>query len=89
MLHMFLDDKPWFRAKRYGLGASLPMAWQGWVLMLSYIGLVGGMAWYQEAHGGIETPMMIAGFLVTTALFLLIVWRKTEGGWQWRWGRKK
>ena len=27
----------WFASKRYGLGAGLPMAWQGWVLTLGYV----------------------------------------------------
>ena len=24
------DDKPWFAPKRFGYGAGLPIAWQGW-----------------------------------------------------------
>jgi hypothetical protein len=27
----------WFRAKRYGLGWGLPLAWQGWVFLLAWI----------------------------------------------------
>lgn len=26
MLHLFLDDRPWFRAKRRGYGTGLPIA---------------------------------------------------------------
>src|SRR3546814_6692541 len=33
MLHIFLDERPWFRAKRHGYGAGLPIAWQGWVML--------------------------------------------------------
>src|SRR3546814_16802549 len=32
MLHLFLDERPWFSAKRHGYGTGLPLAWQGWVL---------------------------------------------------------
>jgi hypothetical protein len=43
MLHLFFDKQPWFRAKRYGYGAGLPIKWQGWVLMLAHIALIVGL----------------------------------------------
>jgi hypothetical protein len=27
----------WFRAKRYGLGWGLPLAWQGWMFFLAWL----------------------------------------------------
>ncbi len=34
------DDKAWFTPKRYGYGAGLPVAWQGWALLAGVVGLL-------------------------------------------------
>ena len=26
-----MNDEDWFAAKRYGIGAGLPLRWRGWV----------------------------------------------------------
>ena len=31
------DGPEWFAAKRYGYGASLPISWQGWVVMIAIL----------------------------------------------------
>lgn len=85
MLHMFLDGKYWFRRKRYGLGA-FPSTWQGWTLTLAFIGFMLGMALYQDGKGGEPDTLWWAIVIGATLLFVLIAWRKTEGGWGWRWG---
>ena len=78
-------DEAWFEPKRYGYGAGLPIAWQGWVVTLAYALLVTGTAF------GL-LPQSILGFvavtLAATAALLVIVARKTRGGWRWRWGEK-
>ena len=35
------NDRPryWFPAKRYGWGWGLPAVWQGWVVLVGFIGL--------------------------------------------------
>ncbi len=30
----------WFAPKRYGYGAGLPIAWQGWVLTIGYLAVI-------------------------------------------------
>ena len=34
------DDDAWFAPKRYGYGTSLPIAWQGWAILIGYILLI-------------------------------------------------
>ena len=34
------DDGAWFAPKRFGYGAGLPIAWQGWALLAGYIAAV-------------------------------------------------
>lgn len=80
-----MELKPWWAAKRYGYGANLPIAWQGWAVMLAYFALLAGA-------GFLFLPDQVLAFLavtlVATALFLIIVRRRTRGGWRWRWGEE-
>lgn len=78
-----MDLKPWWAAKRYGYGANLPIAWQGWAVMLAFLALLAG-AGFLFLPG--QVPAFIAVALVATALFVIIVKRRTRGGWRWRWG---
>jgi hypothetical protein len=75
------DDGAWFAPKRIGYGAGLPVAWQGWVLMLAFAVAVGLAAW--RMHGAAQ----ILTILGLTALFLPVCAAKTRGGWRWRSGR--
>lgn len=85
MLHIFLDGKPWFSQKQYGLGSGLPISWKGWALFTSYLAAALGMAFFFEQEG----YFWEIAFAVVTLLFLIIVWKKTEGGWQWKWGKQE
>lgn len=84
MLHLFLDDRPWFKPKLYGLGA-FPATWQGWALTLVYVGVMGGLGVMQD---GAPDALWWAIVSIATLVFVVIAWRKTEGGWRWRWGRE-
>ncbi|MEO6255951.1 MAG: hypothetical protein ABIO69_04005 [Sphingomicrobium sp.] len=78
-----MSDKPeWFAAKRYGIGSSLPIAWQGWAVLIGFMVAITAatalIAYSRLAY------FSVVGTLV--ALFLLICARTTRGGWRWRWG---
>lgn len=80
MLHLFLDDRPWFRPKSRGYGTGLPIAWQGWVLMALHIALITGIATLLA-----ERPLMMTIFVILAGLAPLPIYRaRTEGGWKWR-----
>ena len=83
MLHIFLDGKPWFAQKQYGLGSGLPISWKGWALFISYLAASLGMAF----SFGQEGYYWEIAFAMVTLLFLIITWKKTDGGWQWKWGK--
>lgn len=80
---MIIDRKYWFEPKRYGYGAGLPIAWQGWAVALSYALLVTGAAYGILPR---STFAFVAITLGATAVLLVIVARRTRGGWRWRWG---
>jgi len=88
VIHKFLEPGDWFAPKRYGYGATLPIAWQGWALSLAYGLAVTGLA-LGLVHGAApRKALAIIGILALTGLFLLIVKRRTRGGWRWRWGER-
>ena len=80
---MTTDDN-WFEQKRFGYGAGLPIAWQGWALLAGYTMVVAALAATLLPH---RHPALFAGLLVIATIPLLVVSaRHTRGGWRWRWG---
>ena len=79
------EQKYWFPAKRYGWGWGVPCAWQGWVVLLAFFGLLAaGALLLLPAKGG------TAFFAYTAALGAILVaicWFKGERP-RWRWGSK-
>jgi len=86
MMHLFLGEEKWFRAKKYGYGAGLPIKWQGWAFLAAYTLIIVG-AGQLVRLGGWAGP--IAALLIclgATLLCLIIAKHKTEGEWKWRSG---
>jgi hypothetical protein len=77
------SDDGWWAPKRYGYGAGLPIAWQGWAITLAYCVAVTLSAWLILPR---SIPAFIAIVLGATAALILVCARKTRGGWRWRWG---
>jgi len=86
MLHLILRKGPWFRAKRYGIGAGLPIAWQGWAFLALHLAFIVGVAALNRAG----PPHVLAGLVLLAALVPWPVYQaRTEGGWHWRWGNRR
>lgn len=70
--------KPWFPVKRFGYGAGLPIAWEGWLVLLSYL--------VAMLLSGVLFPIL--GFAITaillTTLVLYIAYTRTDGEWRFR-----
>ncbi len=83
MLHHFLDKGHWFRAKRLGYGAGLPFKWQGWVLLVSHMAAIIGLAFLLA-----DRPLIFVPLTLVLALAPMPVYAaRTEGGWKWRNGK--
>lgn len=80
-----MTDRPeWFAPKRFGYGAGLPIAWQGWAVTFAFLAMVGAIA---VLFG--DEPLTAVALLVPLALGLILVTaRTTRGGWRWRWGER-
>jgi hypothetical protein len=84
MLHMFMEKGPWFRAKKLGYGAGLPFKWQGWAVLGLYVSALAGIGLLSKQEGAAPKIVSLALMLVVTAMLLVIVRNRTEGGWKWR-----
>jgi len=66
----------WFPAKRHGWGWGLPSAWQGWVVLVSYLALVlGGIPFIQASRGSV---VYLAYIFVLTAALVTMCWLTGE-----------
>jgi membrane-anchored protein YejM (alkaline phosphatase superfamily) len=59
---------PWFRARRFGYGAGLPIRWQGWAVLASYLALVLGSRWLLTTGWHLALTMAASLVLVVVAL---------------------
>jgi hypothetical protein len=78
----------WFRPKRYGYGAT-PVTWQGWALTFAgVLVIVAAAITFLGGHPPSRSALL-AFFAVEAAVLAglwVIVRRKTDGEWRWRWG---
>lgn len=76
----------WFPAKKYGYGWGLPVAWQGWVVLVAYFVLmILGYFWL------LGSPERIAEYLALVFLLsVALIWICAKKGEKpkWRWGKK-
>ena len=77
------DRREWFAAKTHGYGAGLPIAWQGWVLLIIYLLIVSIGALFLASRSVLA---FLALVLPATFIFVMIAMNTTRGGWRWRWG---
>ena len=79
----------WFKPKRYGFGAT-PSNWKGWALTLGFAAIIIALGPILippvHAHEQPHPLAFMGASFVLLVLFCFITWRKTEGGWRWRWG---
>lgn len=88
MLHMFLKKGDWFAPKRYGYGAGLPIAWQGWALLAAYCAGIAGALMLAQTGDPAEHAVAWVLILVLTVLLIAIAAKRTRGRWKWRWGER-
>ena len=77
-----MSEGDWFAPKKLGVGAGLPITWQGWALTIGYSAavIVAAMVLVPR-HPGIAAGVIIP----LTAAFMIICAQHTRGGWKWRW----
>ena len=76
--------KPWFRVKRYGVGAGLPCSWEGWAVTAAFLAVIFAVGVLTGEHTGLR----IATILIAAAVFCVVARLKSDAPWKWRWGRE-
>lgn len=86
--HM-ITKKPWFKAKTYGWGWSLPLTWQGWVVYIVFFGFM-IFDFYRidkTSHSASDTIMKYVVEIVVATIILVIICFLTGEKPKWRWGK--
>lgn len=78
------DKQYWFPAKAYGWGWGFPCAWQGWVVLAAYLGVVIGISIWSNPE--VSPAHFFAAIGAATAVLLVICAVKGERP-RWRWGK--
>ena len=75
----------WFPAKRYGYGWGVPIRWQGWLVLATYVLLfsIGMLALLEGEH---RAYAVLYQFALTAALIGVCAWKGEPA--RWRWGGK-
>ena len=75
----------WFRAKWYGWGWS-PATWQGWLVTLSYVGILGVLGWNlgDDPSNELLFTIFLIPVSIATFIFIFIAYKTGEKpGWHW------
>jgi hypothetical protein len=76
------EKKIWFPAKRYGWGWGPPKCWQGWAVIIIWLGVLypGAFILRPDRH---LVPFI--GFVFGMAALLMLVcwWKGEKPGWRW------
>ena len=80
------DPEYWFAAKRYGWGWGLPTAWQGWVVLTAFFGLVAAGAFIFPPNQSIAA--FIGYIAILCGALAGVCWLKGEPP-RWRWGNDR
>lgn len=73
--------KYWFPAREQGWGWGPPSSWQGWVVILAYLGSLLALCRFLPPAG--STASFLIGVGVSTVLLLLICWIKGAPPRKW------
>lgn len=79
------ENKLWFKRKTYGWG-WVPVTWQGYVITLSYIGLVLVLALTidnESSRREIFFAFILPALLLTITLFRILFKKGEKPRWQW------
>jgi hypothetical protein len=78
----------WFKAKLYGWG-WYPATWQGWVVTLSYVALLIGLAVLREKNAPQPNTFFDAYtfIMVILTITLIAICYRTGEKPRWRWGK--
>jgi hypothetical protein len=78
------DKKLWFKRKRWSWGWR-PVTWEGWVIMLGYLGILWGAVLQARAGSHSTSDFLIKyaiSFIPVTLVLIYICYKKGENPWK-------
>ena len=87
-------SQSWFTPHTYGYGAT-PSNWKGWAAVGAYVVVLLALSlplvtWPADMPAGPRIWQLITWALLVAALtlgFIRLARAKTDGQWNWRWGK--
>jgi uncharacterized membrane protein YhaH (DUF805 family) len=73
----------WFHAKRYGWGWGLPARWEGWVVFITWLIIVGAASPVIAVR---SMALFYVFILLMSAVLIAVCYAKGEPP-RWRWGK--
>jgi hypothetical protein len=73
----------WFPVKTYGWGWGCPNCWQGWVVILAYVVLLGGGALVIEHSRRFAQFLTFYSVALSVVLVAVCWWKGEPPRWQW------
>ena len=77
------DPRYWFAAKRYGWGWGWPSAWQGWLVLAAFLGLLVAGTFLLPPRTAPAAYLIYVAVL--SVALIAVCWLKGEPA-RWRWG---
>jgi hypothetical protein len=77
------ENTYWFPAKRYGWGWGFPSAWQGWVVLVTFIAVVSLLPFVISPSE--HVVLFFAAISGSAAVLIGVCYAKGEPP-RWRWG---
>ena len=84
MLDKLFGPGDWYAQKKLGYGAGMPIAWQGWALLIGYCLIMIALAFAAESVSFAALAVIVGVMVLLTIAVLLIAKRRTRDGWRWR-----
>jgi hypothetical protein len=81
------NSRYWFRAKRYGLGWGLPLAWQGWVFFFLWLLIV--LSGVRLLAPGSKPMRWVFLSAMVIIFFVVCYWKGDPNGRRWNSGYGK
>jgi hypothetical protein len=73
-------SEAWFSAKTYGFGWSIPLRWQGWLVIFAFLFAIIGGAPLARAHLAYFLAYLVA---LNAGLILICIWKGEPARWRW------
>jgi len=76
------QPRSWFPAKTYGWGWGPPCSWEGWLVLLAYLGLLFTAVVFFIRHQNLPGFLVSVGGLNAT-LIAICFWKGEPPKWGW------